>query len=299
MRPSIRSHAFLLAAGAAAAGLWAGSAPVFAHPHVWVATKSEVIFQDGALYGLRFTWTFDEMYTASAVDGLDVNKDGKFDASELEELTKVNIEGLKEFDYFTTVTLAGQPVPLGDARDYGMEVLEVDEPPGPQMVAGPSTGPSAGSANGPSDATGAPVTERRGLWSRFTGWLGGMFGRSRTADAAGTAQPAAAPAPEKTKVLSLYMTLPLKSPIPAAQLGSADKGFQFVTGDGQMYIWFEPLAKDGVALAPGAPAGCRLASIEPEPTEEQKKLQEAFGRVGGGAPISGQGKVAAVVCGTN
>ena len=60
-----------------------------------------------------------------------------------------------------------------------------------------------------------------------------------------------------------------------------------------------PLAKDGVALAPGAPAGCRLASIEPEPTEEQKKLQEAFGRVGGGAPISGQGKVAAVVCGMN
>ena len=93
--------------------------------------------------------------------------------------------------------------------------------------------------------------------------------------------------------------LPLKTPIAAGQLGSADKGFQFLTGDGQMYIWFEPVAKDGLTLAPGAPAGCRLASIEPEPTEEQKKLQEAFGRVGSGAPISsGQGKVAAVVCGT-
>ena len=76
---------------AATAALALAVPPALAHPHVWVATRSQALFENGQLTGLRFTWMFDEMYTQSAVEGLDTNKDGILSPDELAELTKINI----------------------------------------------------------------------------------------------------------------------------------------------------------------------------------------------------------------
>jgi ABC-type uncharacterized transport system substrate-binding protein len=227
------------------------------------------------------------MYTASATEGLDKNNDGKLDAAELEELIKVNVEGLKEFDYFTTATMGGERVTFAAPKDYGMELVAVDEPPGPQLTSGPVDGAE------PSAATTSPAGQD-GLWSRVTGWVGGLVGR--TPPAAPTPADAAKPAQPSTpvKVLALHMTLPFEAPIPADRLGSERKGFQFSIGDQQMFIWFEPTPKDGLAIAPGAPAGCRTAMVEPELDEQQRKLQEAFGKLG--SPSLGIAKNVAVVC---
>jgi ABC-type uncharacterized transport system substrate-binding protein len=78
------------------------AAPVaFAHPHVWVAVRGEVVFSpDGKVAGVRHAWEFDEMYSAFAVQGL--GKNGKPPTrEELAPLAKTNIESLAEFDYFT------------------------------------------------------------------------------------------------------------------------------------------------------------------------------------------------------
>ncbi len=300
----LRRAAFADVALAAAALTVAAVAPALSHPHVFVANEAHAVFEDGALTGLRYRWVFDEMYTTSAVEGLDTNKDGKLDASELSELTKVNMEGLKEFDFFTTATMAGLPVAFGDAKDYGMEVVSVDEAPGPQMVAGPvttpvttpATTPAEGSA--PAPASTQPATPPRpGLWARISGWFSGLFGRapaSTASSAGGTATPSQ-PA-EKAKVLTLTFTLPFKTPIAADTLTSESKGFQFQINDPQMFIWFEPAGPNAIGLAPGAPAGCRHAMVVPHMDDEQKKLAEAFSRVGAVAP-GGQGKAIAVICG--
>ncbi len=78
-----------------------GTTAVEAHPHVWVAVRSEVVFApDGRITGVRHTWEFDEMYSAFAVQGL--GKNGKPPTrEELAPLAKTNIESLAEFDYFT------------------------------------------------------------------------------------------------------------------------------------------------------------------------------------------------------
>jgi ABC-type uncharacterized transport system substrate-binding protein len=72
-----------------------------AHPHVWVAVRSEVVFApDGRITGVRHAWEFDEMYSAFAVQGL--GKDGKAPTrEELAPLARTNVESLAEFDYFT------------------------------------------------------------------------------------------------------------------------------------------------------------------------------------------------------
>jgi ABC-type uncharacterized transport system substrate-binding protein len=85
------------------------AAPVAAHPHVWATVRSEIEFgPDHRIIGIRHAWTFDGFYTAMAVEGLDTNKDGVYSKEELQPLAKVNVESLKEFDYFTYVHLEGE-----------------------------------------------------------------------------------------------------------------------------------------------------------------------------------------------
>jgi ABC-type uncharacterized transport system substrate-binding protein len=92
-----------------------------AHPHVWITVETTVLHENGAFVGLRHKWTFDEFYTATAIEGLDKNKDGIYDREELAELAKVNIDGLKDFSYFTYAFRAGQKLGTGEARDYWLE----------------------------------------------------------------------------------------------------------------------------------------------------------------------------------
>ena len=67
-----------------------------AHPHVWATVRSEIVFgPDQKITGIRHAWTFDEFYTAMAVEGLDTDKDGTYSKEELAPLAKVNIESLK------------------------------------------------------------------------------------------------------------------------------------------------------------------------------------------------------------
>jgi ABC-type uncharacterized transport system substrate-binding protein len=81
------------------------STPVQAHPHVFVTAKAEVVYDQGQIVAIANHWTFDEFYTAMAIQGLDTNNDGIYTREELAELAKVNMEGLKEFDYFTFAKL--------------------------------------------------------------------------------------------------------------------------------------------------------------------------------------------------
>jgi ABC-type uncharacterized transport system substrate-binding protein len=113
--------------GTLAAAIVACAAPLpaaLAHPHVWIFVEATVLYDKGTFTGLQEKWTFDEYYAATAIEGLDKNKDGKFDREELAELAKVNVDGLKEFAYFTFPALAGQPLALGEIADYWLEYTE-------------------------------------------------------------------------------------------------------------------------------------------------------------------------------
>jgi ABC-type uncharacterized transport system substrate-binding protein len=102
--------------------LLASASPLAAHPHVFVTVHAEVQYDAGGqLTGVRHRWLFDEMYSASAILGLDKNGDGKYDREELQELAKINVESLKEFDYFTFVQIEQTPVAFADPTDYYVE----------------------------------------------------------------------------------------------------------------------------------------------------------------------------------
>jgi ABC-type uncharacterized transport system substrate-binding protein len=106
---------------AAIVGMTAG--PAFAHPHVWVSMKSQVIYAaDGTVTGVRHAWTFDDMFSAFAVQGIEAKKRGEYTREELMPLAKTNVESLKDFEYFTLAKVNGKRVDFADpAADYYLE----------------------------------------------------------------------------------------------------------------------------------------------------------------------------------
>ncbi|MFZ2018918.1 MAG: DUF1007 family protein [Methyloceanibacter sp.] len=109
----------------ALAGFAAFAPSVSAHPHVWATVRSEIVLgPNHQIIAIRHAWTFDEFYTAMAVQGLDTNKDGVYSKEELEPLAKVNVESLKEFDYFTYVHFEGEDdklIKLNPPVDYWID----------------------------------------------------------------------------------------------------------------------------------------------------------------------------------
>ena len=92
-----------------------------AHPHVWVQTETIVLFDKGNITGLQEKWTFDEYYTAMSIEGLDKNGDGVYAREELQELAQVNIDGMKDFDYFTYAKFGKDAAKFGPPKDYYLE----------------------------------------------------------------------------------------------------------------------------------------------------------------------------------
>ena len=97
------------------------AAPAQAHPHIWVTMESTVVYDKGSFSGFKHKWTFDEFYSAMAVEGLDKNNDGTYDKDELAELAQVNVTALKDFGYFTFPKLGSQALTVAEPRDYWLE----------------------------------------------------------------------------------------------------------------------------------------------------------------------------------
>jgi ABC-type uncharacterized transport system substrate-binding protein len=93
--------------------------PASAHPHMWITYEMNVDYKDGMVTGVDHVWSFDDAYAVMALEGLDTNNDGKYDQTELAPLLKVNMDGLKDFNYFTVAKLGNDELtflPPTDAR---------------------------------------------------------------------------------------------------------------------------------------------------------------------------------------
>lgn len=103
-----------------------------AHPHVWVTMHSELVYApDGRITGIRHAWSFDDMFSTFALQGIESKEKGKFTREELAPLAKVNVDSLKEYDYFTYATADGAKADLTDPTseywlDYTDQVLTLN-----------------------------------------------------------------------------------------------------------------------------------------------------------------------------
>src|SRR5580693_5077832 len=93
-----------------------------AHPHVWVTMTSELVYApDGAVTGVRHAWAFDDMFSAFATQGIETKQKGVFTREDLAPLAQVNVDSLKDFDYFTSARANGKKAEFNGPADYWLE----------------------------------------------------------------------------------------------------------------------------------------------------------------------------------
>ncbi len=86
------------------------AAPVFAHPHVFVNNHTTVVFDNGMLEGVRFTWTFDEMFSNMILTDYDPNHTGQFDAARAKALKEGAFDNLENYHYFIAMVVGKKAV---------------------------------------------------------------------------------------------------------------------------------------------------------------------------------------------
>lgn len=76
--------------------------PALAHPHIFIDATAAIRFNDaGEMVSIRNSWTFDQVYSAWAAQGLDSDNDGELSADELQPVADDNMLGLGEYQYYT------------------------------------------------------------------------------------------------------------------------------------------------------------------------------------------------------
>jgi len=102
-----------------------GAREAQAHPHVWITASSELIYApDGTVTGVRHAWTFDDMFSTYALQGLETKTKGVYSREDLAPLAQTNVESLKEFDYFTFARAEGKKQKFLEPVDYFLDYKE-------------------------------------------------------------------------------------------------------------------------------------------------------------------------------
>jgi ABC-type uncharacterized transport system substrate-binding protein len=119
VRAAIRA---LLALVLLAGGIALGAGAAQAHPHVWITATSELIYgPDGSITGVRHAWTFDDMFSTYALQGLETKTKGAYTREELGPLAQTNVESLKEYGFFTFAKADGKKEKFLEPTDYFLE----------------------------------------------------------------------------------------------------------------------------------------------------------------------------------
>jgi ABC-type uncharacterized transport system substrate-binding protein len=91
---------------------------VSAHPHVWIECGITAVFDNEGLTGFRQRWVLDEMFSASMLPVIDLNKDGRISPEESEVARREAFDNLKEYNYFTDVRIDGKPFTVQFVKEF-------------------------------------------------------------------------------------------------------------------------------------------------------------------------------------
>lgn len=88
-----------------------------AHPHAWIDVRSTVVLDDaGRAEAIEQEWVFDELYTASLIEG--VSEGRKFHPDMLAEYAGEVIGNLGPYSYFIKLRAGGQVRKFGEVTRY-------------------------------------------------------------------------------------------------------------------------------------------------------------------------------------
>ena len=236
------------AAFLACAALFVATGGAFAHPHVWVTMKSEIVYaEDGTVTAVRHAWTFDDMFSTFAIQGLDTPADAQKAAKPEAAAAKPQSGGFMQWLRATWNWLIG-----------------VKSEPADRQIAQAGAAPAVASKTLSREQL-QPLAEVNVTSLKEYDFFSyaKVNGKKTT-----FVEPKDYHLEYKDQLLTLHFLLPLQTPAKA-------QSFDLEVFDPSYFVDFQIAEKDAVAMA-GAPAGCKLTVGRPQEmtTEMARRLSE-------------------------
>jgi ABC-type uncharacterized transport system substrate-binding protein len=94
------------------------SAPVAAHPHVWVDVRAEIAVAAGYVEGVWVNWTFDEAFSQLILADFPPDGSGKIDAKGSVAIKKGYFDNLKTYRYFSHLGLGAKTLEVPTPQKF-------------------------------------------------------------------------------------------------------------------------------------------------------------------------------------
>ena len=92
------------------------------HPHVFIAQKIKIVFDNQGLSGFKIHWTFDDMFTSMIAGDYDKNQNEVLEKSEVALIKKEAFSYLFHYNYFTFVKIDGKPFDVKFIQNFLAEL---------------------------------------------------------------------------------------------------------------------------------------------------------------------------------
>lgn len=86
------------------------AAAAFAHPHMSLETRIEFVYAGEECDSLQLEWKFDPFFSASIIQEMDADRNGRLDARESENTRNYAFVNLRKYGYFTYIRLGDKRV---------------------------------------------------------------------------------------------------------------------------------------------------------------------------------------------
>ncbi len=97
---------------------------VCSHPHVFMETSAEFIFNENELEGFKLKWVFDEMFSAVIMEDCDKNKDKLIKEKEISIVEKDYFSSLKDHNYFCHIIYDGKKHEITKVEEFNAYIGE-------------------------------------------------------------------------------------------------------------------------------------------------------------------------------
>ena len=92
------------------------------HPHIFIAQKIKIVFDNQGLAGFNIHWTFDDMFTSMIVGDYDKNQNGILEKSEVVLIKNEAFSYISNYNYFTFVKIERKPFYVKFIHNFSAEL---------------------------------------------------------------------------------------------------------------------------------------------------------------------------------
>jgi ABC-type uncharacterized transport system substrate-binding protein len=94
-----------------------------AHPHIFIVQRLNVVFDEKGMAGIRVWWKFDDMFASMVAEDHDINRNGKLENNEIQNVKEKAFSFISKDSYFTFIKINDKPFRVKFIRDFNA-VLE-------------------------------------------------------------------------------------------------------------------------------------------------------------------------------